>query len=89
MAKKDQKTLYLPLWVIEILTKESERYGGPGVVAAACIVHFASLKPGQKINVLKHYREVEIEAAYEDEFAAGPLLEEPERRKSKHKRAKP
>jgi hypothetical protein len=31
MAQKEGKTLYLPLWVTEILTLEAEKYGGPGV----------------------------------------------------------
>ena len=79
MAQKEGKTLYLPLWVTEILTTEAERYGGPGVIAAASIIHFARLSDAGKKAVLKEYHNREVELAYRAQAAAGPLRSEPER----------
>jgi len=85
MAQKEGKTLYLPLWVTEILTTEAERYGGPGIIAAASIIHFSRMPSREKISVLKQYRAIEVEDAYRDEAVAGPLNEEPQRTGRKHK----
>ena len=67
MNKKLRKTLYLPSWLCLILDDESNKYDGPGVVAAAAIYHFSTRNKRDKVNLLSEYRAKEILFAYEDE----------------------
>jgi hypothetical protein len=67
MAEKIRKTLYLPVWVCDLIDREGNIYDGPGVVAAAAIHYFAGLSVAQKKRVMEAYRRAEIENAYADE----------------------
>ena len=42
-AKKINKNLFLPVWIIELLDKEGERLEGPGEVAATAIFTFCNM----------------------------------------------
>jgi len=88
MAKKSNKTLYLPPWIIEILDFEGEKYDGPGVVAAAAIHHFSLQKRPEKKAILKEYRSKEVDYAYQDENAASKILAEPGYNSMGHKSSK-
>jgi len=78
MKEKVRKTLYLPLWVAEILDNEGVEYDGPGVIAAACIYDFSERKKPDKMKALKAYRDKEIVMAYEgvDEAVVSAILDE-------------
>ena len=69
MGKKTNKTLYLPDWVIELVDKEGEKFGGPGAVAAASIFDFCRKKKSEKKQVLKEYTSHAIEIGYGEEMA--------------------
>jgi hypothetical protein len=70
MGKKTNKTLYLPDWVIELVDKEGEKFGGPGAVAAASIFDFCRKNKSEKKRVLKEYTSHAIEVGYEGEEPA-------------------
>lgn len=66
-TKKSGRNFYLPVWVNEILDKEAERYGGQGTVTAASIMAFHGFSDQKKKEILKEYRQQEIDAAFADE----------------------
>ena len=66
MVEKVKKTLYLPAWVADLLDTEGENYDGPGVVAAAAITAFCSMKNNEKVKVTQNYRTEEVKRAYLD-----------------------
>ncbi len=68
MAEEKQgklnKNLYLPVWIIEMLDVEGDRYGGPGVVAATAINAFCKANNTQKRTMLRTFRQAEIDRIY-------------------------
>jgi len=60
MNEKIRKTLYVPIWIGEMLDADGELYGGPGVIVSAAILKFYNLDGKQKKEVLREYRNREI-----------------------------
>ena len=56
MNEKIRKTLYVPIWIGEMLDADGELYGGPGVIVSAAILKFYNLDGKQKKEVLREYR---------------------------------
>lgn len=71
MSKKNNKTVYIPDWVIEILDREALNYEGPGTFAAAAIYAFSRLSIGGKKKGLKDYKAQDISISYDEKAAAG------------------
>ena len=63
MAKKQNKTLYLPEWILGLLDREK---GKPGVIVGASIYDFVQRQDREKVRILKAFRSKEIEVAYGD-----------------------
>jgi len=64
--KKSGRNFYIPEWVSSVLDAEAERYGGPGVVVSSAIMAFSKLSNEQKAEVVKTFRNEEVERAYLD-----------------------
>jgi hypothetical protein len=62
--KKDKKTLYLPDWLIELIDREGDRYGGAGILAGAAIWNFCRIPESERVKILQEYRIKEIQEAY-------------------------
>jgi hypothetical protein len=64
MTEKSRKTLYLPNWIVEKIDAEGSMYDGPGVVVAAAVHAFCGATVTAKRQMLKDYRQAEIDYAY-------------------------
>ena len=62
--KKLRKTLYLPVWVVDLLDCEGKLAGGPGDIAGAAIMAFCDCPPEIKADILMCYSNREIKSAY-------------------------
>ena len=71
MAHKDKKTFLIPTWITPLLESEAAKYDGPGVVTAAALHHFCTLDADGKAEILKRFREAEIDHAYNDDAPRG------------------
>ena len=63
-SEKTKKNLFLPTWVCEVLDKEGERVGGPGLIAGAAIMAFCSSSPKDRAEMIEKYHKREISEAY-------------------------
>lgn len=69
MSAKSKKNLMIPEWIESLLQFEADRYGGQGTIAAASIYAFSRLKDRKKKEVMKQFRDEEINRAYESSKA--------------------
>ena len=68
MAKKIQKNLYLPDWLIDMVDAESTKGKSIGVIASAAIYAYCTSPPAVKAKIITAYGEFETSGGAGQEF---------------------
>ena len=93
MAKEKKgklnKNFYVPAWIADKLDSEADRYDGPGVVVSAALLAFCDSTNEQKRQMLKEFRQAEIDYAYNEAASDVVAAEElaKEKKQSRNRRS--
>ena len=76
MQEKITKSVYIPLWINEILDLEGDKYDGPGMVVSAAVFDFSKKKRSDKIKAIQRFRSKEVEMAYFEDVDFWAIFDE-------------